>query len=111
METGIQLAIVTLDTFCISKDNFYDLSLHIANYWGVGTKDKNNGILISICKGYRLMKINNGYGIEKFISDEDTKTIIDNYFIPSFKNGNYYQGTLTGLTEYIKLIKRKQKKD
>lgn len=111
METGIQMAIVTLDTFCISKDNFDDLALHIANYWGVGRKDKDNGILISICKGYRLMKINNGYGIEKFISDEETKAIIDKYFIPYFKNGDYYQGTLTGLTEYINLIKRKRKKD
>ena len=87
-ETGIQIGVITLDTFCVSKENFSDLSLHIANVWGVGIKDKDNGILISISKGNRQIRINNGKGIEKFISDKEAKSIIDNYFIPSFKTGD-----------------------
>jgi uncharacterized protein len=109
-ETGIQIGVITLDTFCVAKDKFNDLSLHIANVWGVGMKAKDNGILISISKGYRLIRINNGLGIEKLISDKETQSIIDNYFTPSFKKGDYYEGVLTGLTEYINLIKRKLKK-
>ena len=108
-ETRIQIAIVTLDTFCVSKNDFEYITFHIANTWGVGKKDLGNGILISISKGYRHMRINNGYGIEKLISNKETKKIIDKYFIPSFKKGDYYKGTLKGLSELIKLIKQKQK--
>jgi uncharacterized protein len=82
--------------------------LYISNTWGVGVKGKDNGILIGISNGYRRMRIQNGYGIEKIISDEETKEIIDKYFIPYFKNGDYYSGTLTGLTRLIALLNSKQ---
>jgi len=90
-----------------SKDKFEDLSLHIAKTWGVGKKYKDNGILIAISKGYRQIRIQNGNGIEKIITDDETKEIIDKYFIPDFKKGKYYDGTLKGLIELIKLLKSK----
>ena len=44
------------------------------------------------------------------ISDDETKFIIDNYFIQEFKNENYYSGTLNGITEMIKMVSIKYKK-
>lgn len=106
-ETTIEIAIVTIDTTKTTKDKFDDLSQHIAKTWGVGKKYKDNGVLIAISKGYRQIRIQNGNGIEKIITDDETKEIIDKYFIPDFKKGNYYDGTLIGLTELIKLLKSK----
>lgn len=103
-KTGVQIAIVTLDTICTSKQKFDDLTLHIANTWGVGEKIKNNGILIGISRGHRKIRIQNGYGIEKIITDLQTKEIIDNYFIPNFKKNEYFIGTSIGLTELINLL-------
>lgn len=108
-ETGVEVVIVTLDTIYTTKDKFDELTLRIANQWGVGEKGKDNGILIGISRGHRKIRINNGFGIEKLISDTETKVIIDNYFIPYFRKGQYYDGTLTGLTELITLLKRKLK--
>jgi uncharacterized protein len=108
-ETGLEIAIVTLDSLCTSKEKFDDLALHIFNTWGIGEKEKDNGILISISRGHRKMRITNGYGIGKILSDRETKTIIENYFIPDFKKGEYYTGTLTGLTELTKLLRTKNK--
>jgi uncharacterized protein len=107
-KTTIEIAIVTIDTSMISDERFEDFTLYISNTWGVGVKGKDNGILIGISNGYRRMRIQNGYGIEKIISDEETKEIIDKYFIPYFKNGDYYSGTLTGLTRLIALLNSKQ---
>jgi uncharacterized protein len=106
-ETEIEISIVTIDTIKVSKENFDDLTLHIAKSWGIGKTEKDNGILIGISKGYRRIRIQNGNGIEKIITDEETKNIIENYFIPEFKKGEYYNGTLNGLRELIKLLKRK----
>lgn len=99
--TGVQITIVTLDTSSTPKEKFDDLTLHISKTWGVGEKGKNNGILIGISHGFRQMRIQNGYGIEKRISDSHTKQIIDDYFIPGFKNADYYKGTLNGLNKII----------
>jgi len=103
-ETSAEIAIVTLDTLRVTSDNFDDLSLRIAQKWAIGKSGKDNGILIAISKHYRKIRIQNGNGIEKLISDDETKFIIDTYFIPEFKNENYYSGTLNGILELMKKL-------
>lgn len=102
--TTIQLALVTLDSSATTKDNFDNLILQIGNQWGVGEKNANNGIIIGISKGYRKLRIQNGYSIEKILSDEETKKVIDNYFLPEFKTGDFYNGTLKGLNELMRTL-------
>ena len=109
-ETSIEISIVTIDTIKTSEEKFEDLILHFAQTWRIGKAEKDNGILIGICKGYRRIRIQNGNGIEKIITDEEKKSIIENYFIPEFKNEKYYTGTLNGLCEIIKLLKSKIEK-
>ncbi len=104
-QTTIEIAIVTFDTSATPKERFEELTFHIAHTWGIGEKDKDNGILIGISKGYRKMRIDNGLGISSFFSDEETKNIIDKNFIPSFKKGNYFEGTLNGLNAIIHKLK------
>lgn len=106
---SIEIALVTLDSFYTSLDSFEQYTLDLANYWRVGEKVKDNGILIAICNGYRHIRIHNGYGIEKLISDEETKTILEEYFIPYFKEGKYYDGTIAGLQGLTELLKTKTK--
>ncbi len=109
-ETSIEISIVTIDTIKTAKEKFDDLTLHIAQTWQIGKAEKGNGILIGISKGYRRIRIQNGNGIEKIITDEETKKIIENYFVPEFKKGEYYYGTLNGLCEIIRLLKYKTEK-
>jgi uncharacterized protein len=108
-ETGTEIAIVTIDSMLTARDYFDALTLHIADVWGIGEKGKDNGILIGISRGHRKIRINNGKGIEKFITDGETLEIVNTYFIPSFKKGDYYKGTFAGLTELIKLLRTKIK--
>ena len=106
-KTSIEIAIVTIDTMKTSKENFEDLTLHIAQNWRIGKSGKDNGILIAISKGYKRIRIQNGNGIEKIVSDEETENIIYNYFIPEFKKEKYYNGTMNGLLETFKLLENK----
>lgn len=108
-ETSIQICIVTLDTIYTTKEKFNDLALHIANVWGVGHGDKNNGVLICISSGYRMMRICNGKGIEKVLSTDETKKIINDYCVPSFRKADYFKGTLDGLTALIKILRERAK--
>ncbi|MBL7779200.1 MAG: TPM domain-containing protein [Chitinophagales bacterium] len=96
-QTGNEMAVVTLDTFCVTKDLFAALSLHLANEWGVGKKGKDNGVLIALSRGHRQVRVNVGDGLLPLLPDAQTKQLIDEVMIPYFKNGQYYEGTLAGV--------------
>ncbi len=103
-KTSVEISLVTIPVTATDKKRFLDLTLHIANTWAVGKKDKNNGILIGISKEYRTIRIQNGLGIEKLISDNQTKEIIDHYFIPHFKKGDFFKGSYDGIIGIIKTL-------
>lgn len=108
-ETTAQIAIVTLDTNSTIKERFDDLVLHIAKKWGVGQKGKDNGVVIGISAGYRRIRICNGYGIEKIMTDEETKQIINNHFTPNYKQAEYFIGTYKGLMALIEILRKRLK--
>jgi uncharacterized protein len=52
------------------------------------------------------MRIHNGYGIENVLTDAKTRYIIDNSFIPKFKEGKYFEGTRDGIIAIIQELKQ-----
>lgn len=104
-ETTNEIAIVTIDSSWTTKESFDSLTLAIARNWGVGKKDKNNGILIGISTGLRKIRIQNGYGIEAILTDAETKKIINDIIIPEFKKGNYFEGTKSGLLALMQKVR------
>lgn len=106
-ETTIEIAIVTIDSLHTSKEKFEDFTLRIANKWRVGKPDKANGVLIGLSVGHRAIRIQNGFGIEKLITNEETKTIISNYFTPYFKKEEYFNGMKNGLIALTELLRSK----
>ncbi len=113
-QTTIEIALVTLRPDMLKADStsLKKYSLAMANEWRVGKKDTNNGILIAISNTYRNIRINNGYGIEEVITDEETKEIIDNGFLPDFKKGKMYEGTFNGIKCLMsKLVENMDKKN
>ena len=101
IKTTTEISLVTIPAYATPTEQFDSLALHIARTWGVGKKGKNNGVVIAISSEYHRMKICNGLGIEKIVTDADTKKIIEQSFIPGFKAGNYYGGTIEGIAAYI----------
>ncbi len=108
-KTSVEICIVTLDTIFTAQKQFDNLALHIANTWSIGDKNKNNSVTICISKGHRRIRICKGYGIEAYLSNKETQTIVDHNFIPSFKKDNYYEGTINGLMTIIAQLKYKMK--
>jgi uncharacterized protein len=104
-ESGMQIAVITLDTFCIAKEHVSDAGLQIFNTWGIGTKEKNDGLLIMMVKGYGYMRMNTGSGTQQIMSDQAADSIMRAAFFPSLKDGNFYKGTLTGLNAVISYLR------
>ncbi len=111
-ESTIEIAVVTIDSALIytldsvegKRMSIDSITLVLAQSWGIGKKGKDNGILIGFSKRYRTIRIQNGNGIIKTLSNSDTKRIIENITTPEFKKGNYYDGLRKGiLALYAKL--------
>jgi uncharacterized protein len=88
--TSTQISIVTVKS--IGDYSIEDFAVRLGRKWGVGQKDKNNGILITVAKEERKVDIEIGYGLEEHITDYDSKHIIDELILPAFKQSNYYEG-------------------
>ena len=104
-QTTIEIVILTLDSSQTTAIDFNDLTLKIAKKWGIGKKNKDNGILIALSSSLRIIRIQNGYGIEKVLTNEDTQKIIDIYCIPQFKKGDYFVGTKQCILAIIDKLK------
>ncbi len=55
-ETTNEIAIVTISSF-EPYETLFEYSLELGNYWGIGKKDKNNGIAIVFGQKIRQIRI------------------------------------------------------
>lgn len=108
-KTSAEICIITLDNEIKNYEELKSQSLFLANYLGIGKKEKSNGILICITKKSRMMRIENGDGITNLMSDLETEKILNEKFIPKFKKGDYYIGTLNGISQIITELSAKIK--
>lgn len=90
-----QFTIVTVET--LEGNDIADYAVNLALKWGIGQKEKNNGILILVAKSERKIRIEVGYGLEEKVTDALSKRIIENEIKPFFKEGKYYEGLNAGV--------------
>lgn len=102
-ETGNEIAVVTIPANWVAPENFNEYVLALANEWEVGKKN-NNGVVIGISNGLHKIRICNGYGIEKKITDAETKMILDSVVFPEFKENRLFEGTKMGMLALMKKI-------
>ena len=97
--TSNEIAVVTLPG--LQGQPIEDVGLEIGRKWGVGSKAKNNGILIVIAKEERQARIDVGYGLEGAVPDIVAKGIIERDMIPRFRDGDY-GGGITAAIDALK---------
>ena len=101
-QTSNEIAILIVPT--LSGSNISDVSVQVGRAWGVGTKDKSNGILMLIAYQDHEINIATGYGLEGAIPDIVAKVIVDTDIVPAFRNGKYYDGLSTAVDSLKKHI-------
>ena len=97
--TTAQVAVVTVDTLDGQDIDSYANGLF--RQWGIGQKDKNNGVLILNAVKDRMLRIEVGYGLEGALTDIETAKIRKEYMNPYLSQGDYNSGLLSG---YIAVV-------
>ena len=92
--TTDQVVVVTLKS--LQGYDIADYGYQLDRHWGIGQKDKNNGVLFIVAPKERETRIEVGYGLEGTLTDALTKQIIDFEVIPYFKKGDFEGGVVSG---------------
>lgn len=85
-----EVVVVTVNS--LGGDYIENYAEKLFKDFGIGKKDKNNGLLLLIALEDRQMRIETGYGLEGDLTDAESASIIRNVLTPAFQKGDYYGG-------------------
>lgn len=103
-KTTNEVGVVTISDFYVYGDDIKSFSEDLFNDWGLGKKDKNNGVLIVVSVNKRMVRITTGLGVTNKLTDALGDHIINNIMIPEFKQNNYGKGIADAINEIIKIL-------
>ena len=87
---GAQVVVVAVNT--VNGADMADYALELGRSWGVGNKEKDNGIVILLAVEDRKIEMAVGYGLEGAIPDSKAGRFLDAYAIPYLKQDDFSKG-------------------
>ena len=89
-QTGAQIVVVTVDY--IGSAGIEDYAYTLFNDWGIGSKEKNNGVLLLLVTGAEDYWCMQGSGIERSLTSGMLSDILYDYLEEDFAQGDYDSG-------------------
>lgn len=92
-----QVAVVTvpsLDGYAIEE---YGIGL--ARKWGIGQKDKDNGVVLIVAPNERKVRIEVGRRLEPLLNDTMATLIVQNAILTQFRRGDFSAGIRDGVRD------------
>ena len=98
-QTSNQLVVATFPS--LEGENIEETSIRMFEKWHIGQKNKDNGILLTVWKAERKIRIEVGYGLEPVLTDALSARIIRDEMAPAFRQGDYYGGIVQGVRAVV----------
>lgn len=92
-----------------SESDIADYTQRVAQAWGVGQKERRNGVVLFVFIQDRKMFIQVGYGLEGALPDITAFDITEYRIKPHFRNGDYEGGIAAGIDSIFKAIRGEYK--
>jgi uncharacterized protein len=92
-----------------SDSDIADYTQRVAQAWGVGQKERRNGVVLFVFVQDRKMFIQVGYGLEGALPDITAFDITEYKMKPRFRSGDYEGGIATGIESIFKAIRGEYK--
>ncbi len=98
-----QIAVLTIPS--LEGESLEGFSLKVVESWKIGQAETDNGALLLVAVSDRKIRIEVGYGLEGSLTDLQAGRIIRNVILPKFKQGNFDQGVIDGVSAMIQTVK------
>src|SRR5215467_8988986 len=99
--TGAQIALVTLPS--LQGEPIEDVANTIFHAWGVGSKGKDDGIMMLLSVGDRRSRLEVGYGLEGIIPDGLAGSILDD-MRPALRQQQYGEAMMAAAQKIGSII-------
>lgn len=96
-QTGRQLVVATLPG--LQGRTIEDYGYRLGREWGIGSAEKDDGVLLIVAPSERKVRIETGYGARVFLTDALSSVIIRNAITPRFREGDFAGGIESGVDE------------
>ncbi|MGL5318988.1 MAG: TPM domain-containing protein [Bacteroidales bacterium] len=100
--TTVEIAIVLVNS--IGTEEIKPFATRLFEKWGIGKKEKDNGLLLLFVNDQRRITFETGYGVEGVLPDAICKRIQMQNMIPYFKTGEYGNGMIAGVDRIEKVL-------
>jgi len=87
---GVQLQYLVVRS--LEGEPIEDYSIRVAEAWRIGTKGKDNGVLVTVAVDDRAVRIEVGGGLEGGLTDAQASRIVRGTIVPEFREGRYGDG-------------------
>ena len=105
--TSTEIAVIIVPT--TSGEDINYLATMYGEKWGIGEKEQDNGIVFLIATEDRKFAIQQGRGVERYLTASVAGQILDYIVTPNFKKGLWYQGIDGGTTALMEAVQGKFK--
>lgn len=102
-----QIAILMIPS--LHGDDLLQYSQNVFQTWGIGQKEKNNGILLLVVKKEHRARIHVGYGLEGRLPDALAYQVLTAEVIPEFRQNRYYEGLDRGVNAIVQAVRGEYK--
>lgn len=89
-KTGAQMTVVVISS--LEGNDIEAYSNELFRTWGIGEKDKDNGLLILLSMGEKKWRVEVGRGLEGAVTDIYSARVMDNIAKPLFQQRRYGEG-------------------
>src|SRR5262249_15071240 len=107
-ETSDQVVVAVFQKMQSDSD-IADYTQRVAQAWGVGQKERRNGVVLFVFIQDRKMFIQVGYGLEGALPDLTAVDITEYKIKPHFRTGDYEGGIAAGIESIFKAIRGEYK--
>ena len=94
-ETKHQIAVLIVPT--VADEAIESFCLRVAKAWRLGRKGIDDGIVVCLAINDKLVRIELGIGMNRYISNADAQEIVDRDMTPSFAKRDFAGGLERGL--------------
>lgn len=105
-EVGPQFVVVTVASLGGQPIERYGVQL--GRRWGIGDKERDDGLLLIVAPNERKARIEVGYGLETRVTDPFADKVMREQLIPRFRENDFRGGIAAGSDALIERLRSKE---
>ena len=102
-ETGAQVVVVAVDF--LGGEDIEDYAYTLFNSWGIGSVERNNGLLLLLAIGEDNYYAMSGYGLEDYFDGAKLKEMLNDYLEEDFAARDYDAGVEKFFSQAVSQVK------